>query len=1425
MPGKMSRMKIEAAMKGKRMPFDDQVLDYLLNVASSSASKELVELMEDFCPNWQKHERIALAALLAREAGRGDGPDHSSRSAPSVPAPDASDADMLAQDMALAQMLQEEEDAKYTNNPGQSGQMSSKKGKRAFKPLNINYTVARGGNAPPALGTAAPSSLADVLRQKRSQQVLDTGPPNLPALNAPSERPTPWTPSGLTWAEKLQLSQEPVQEEGGWHHVQRSVVLQVRVRANRAEHVVEATSEETVGDVKKRLEKMHGFAFNLQRLLHLGRELQDDEALQSLSATNGQIVMQLVMRQSAPRPANLQLRLQMPGGSQPMATEVPEKVTGDGLKEQIQREHGIRKDHLSLSFFGHPLQDHLTLAQQGVANGGCISVSLAPPPERPEQRFPAPEPPARDTDERTQLIQKVFAALNRSHTGHLNADEMRPFANQTGFEGSDAEWRGEFDSLRHECGSGPGISLHHFQRLVNDDSDAGCYCLDDELRTLLQSVQRASTSTSAPPPPMPPPKPGNGKADGLTKGPNLEPKRAAPQPEPRNRGPPAAPAAADGRTRLIEEVFTALNRSRTGNLNADEMRPFANQTGFQGSDAEWQTEFDLLRKECGSGSGISLHHFRHLVNDDSDAGCYCSDGELRTVLQSMQRASTSQAPQSQVPRRGPDYGAPNGDQGIVDRQAAAKAAKAINDERTQLIQEIFTALNRSRSGHLNADEMRPFGDQTGFEGTDAEWRQEFDLLRKECGSGPGISLFHFQRLANDSSDDGCYCSDEELRRLLQSLQGGSTSASMPPEPRNWAPAAKGNADERVQLIEQVFNTLNRSCTGYLNASEMRPFANRTGFDGTDAEWRQEFELLQKECGSNTGISLHHFQRLANDSSDDGCYCSDQDLRGLLQSMSGASTSNSAPVTLNIVVGLQEASSHRRPAAEGISDERVQLINQIFTALNRSCTGYLNESEMRPFANRTGFEGTDPEWQAEFHLLQKECGSGPGISLYHFQRLANDTSDDGCYCSDEDLRDFLQSTCGRATSQAAPVAPPEPRRGPADYADYFGTPNGAGAATNHAPWKALGTPERTHLIEIVFTALNKSGTGYLNADEMRLFANQTGFEGTDAEWREEFSLLARECGSVEGISLNHFQRLANDSSDDGCYCSDEDFRTLWGYLVGNSTAAPLACPAPGSKKNNEPEKSYGAATNSRSSHGHGASGTNDRTQLIQQVFTALNRSRTGYLNADELRPFANQTGFEGTDPEWQAEFHLLQKECGSGPGISLYHFRRLANDSSNDGCYCSDEGLRTLLQSMWQGSASFSAPMATREPRQEPAVAQASGADERTQLIQQVFTGLNQSRTGYLNADEMRPFANQTGFQGTDAEWRTEFNLLRQECGSGQGVSMYDFQRLANETWKDELSEEEGECFPMVHFDNASLLRKGLDQQSCGAQRAINVKVW
>lgn len=105
-------------------------------------------------------------------------------------------------------------------------------GKKAFKPLNINYTVARGG-APPALGTAQPSSLADLLRQKRSQQaptVLDTGPPE-PAR-------TPWAPAeGLTWAEKVQMSQpeEPALPQG----------IKLRIRSQRGDSSLEAQPGDT----------------------------------------------------------------------------------------------------------------------------------------------------------------------------------------------------------------------------------------------------------------------------------------------------------------------------------------------------------------------------------------------------------------------------------------------------------------------------------------------------------------------------------------------------------------------------------------------------------------------------------------------------------------------------------------------------------------------------------------------------------------------------------------------------------------------------------------------------------------------------------------------------------------------------------------------------------------------------------------------------------------------------------------------------------------------------------------------------------------------------------------------------------------------------------------------------------------------------
>ncbi|CAJ1418844.1 unnamed protein product, partial [Effrenium voratum] len=364
------RLSGKALMKGKKLPFDDQVLEYLLKVAPASDNAELLELMADFCPRWPVHERAALAGHLKKE-GRdlrpsdlgaallGDSqPAVSSRGgASAAPATaTARDGDMLAADLLLAQMLQEEEDAKAALNQPQS---TAKKGKKKdYKPLNINYTVARAGAAAaPAFGTQAPSSLADLLRHKRSQQVLDTGPPPwAPGQPGPGGPGGPGAPGGLTWAERAQLANSQAPEVAA-----APVVPMVKVRlrtSGGAEHLVEALSDETVGDVKLRLEKTVGFPFGRQQIMAMGRtqELMDHEPLQGFIAA-GQCTFQLQLRSP-----NLSVRLQLPNRSS-LAT-LPEQVTGQGLKEYIEKEHGIRKDHISLSFFGHPLRDQMSLADQ-----------------------------------------------------------------------------------------------------------------------------------------------------------------------------------------------------------------------------------------------------------------------------------------------------------------------------------------------------------------------------------------------------------------------------------------------------------------------------------------------------------------------------------------------------------------------------------------------------------------------------------------------------------------------------------------------------------------------------------------------------------------------------------------------------------------------------------------------------------------------------------------------------------------------------------------------------------------------------------------------------------------------------------------------------------------------------------------------------
>eukprot|EP00425_Heterocapsa_triquetra_P010259 CAMPEP_0195125380 /NCGR_PEP_ID=MMETSP0448-20130528/132876_1 /TAXON_ID=66468 /ORGANISM="Heterocapsa triquestra, Strain CCMP 448" /LENGTH=78 /DNA_ID=CAMNT_0040163011 /DNA_START=14 /DNA_END=247 /DNA_ORIENTATION=- len=72
-----------------------------------------------------------------------------------------------------------------------------------------------------------------------------------------------------------------------------------------------------------------------------------------------------------------------------------------------------------------------------------------------------------------------------------------------------------------------------------------------------------------------------------------------------------------------------------------------------------------------------------------------------------------------------------------------------------------------------------------------------------------------------------------------------------------------------------------------------------------------------------------------------------------------------------------------------------------------------------------------------------------------------------------------------------------------------------------------------------------GDGVLKEEEMRTFAELTGFDGSREAWAEEYVMLCSESGvnPALGIGQDLFVRLLNDESEMGQYCTDEELREM------------------------------------------------------------------------------------------------------------------------------------------------------------------------------------------------------------------------------------------------------------------------------------------
>merc|ERR1712176_28368 len=93
----------------------------------------------------------------------------------------------------------------------------------------------------------------------------------------------------------------------------------------------------------------------------------------------------------------------------------------------------------------------------------------------------------RKRDPRSELIRAVFRACDADGNGRLTKDELQRFAVHTGFDGGSDDWAEEYNMLCEErrCDPSEGLCARRFVELVNDDTETGCPCTDEELRKIL----------------------------------------------------------------------------------------------------------------------------------------------------------------------------------------------------------------------------------------------------------------------------------------------------------------------------------------------------------------------------------------------------------------------------------------------------------------------------------------------------------------------------------------------------------------------------------------------------------------------------------------------------------------------------------------------------------------------------------------------------------------------------------------------------------------------------------------------------------------------------------------------------------------------------------------------------------------------------
>lgn len=129
----------------------------------------------------------------------------------------------------------------------------------------------------------------------------------------------------------------------------------------------------------------------------------------------------------------------------------------------------------------------------------------------------------------------------------------------------------------------------------------------------------------------------------------------------------------------------------------------------------------------------------------------------------------------------------------------------------------------------------------------------------------------------------------ETREILWPQTGAQESAAarVAARERKVQPGQSGRSTkglERAELKAAVFQMFDKDRDGFLWQTELYEFASRYGFEGDEAEWAEEYELLSGDLGfvAANGVDVRTFSKML----EDALYLSDADLAKLLNEWKG-----------------------------------------------------------------------------------------------------------------------------------------------------------------------------------------------------------------------------------------------------------------------------------------------------------------------------------------------------------------------------------------------------------------------------------------------------------------------------------------------------------------------------------------------------------